>query len=97
MSDLALPFLLLIEDDALAFWCFVALMRKVRRMVPEAAVLLHSAGPQPSCTTLFQVRLNFAVEDDGIFAQLSWLACLLEALEPALFEKLKQVRQSSPS
>jgi hypothetical protein len=29
MSDLALPFLLLIEDDALAFWCFERLMRKV--------------------------------------------------------------------
>lgn len=29
MSDLALPFLLLIEDDALAFWCFEALMKKV--------------------------------------------------------------------
>ncbi|GAX85246.1 hypothetical protein CEUSTIGMA_g12666.t1 [Chlamydomonas eustigma] len=31
MSDLALPFLLLIEDDALAFWCFERLMRKVRQ------------------------------------------------------------------
>mmetsp|Transcript_35293 Transcript_35293/g.89328 ORF Transcript_35293/g.89328 Transcript_35293/m.89328 type:complete len:648 (-) Transcript_35293:539-2482(-) len=31
MSDLALPFLLVLEDDALAFWCFEALMRKVRR------------------------------------------------------------------
>lgn len=31
MSDLALPFLLVLEDDALAFWCFEALMRKVRQ------------------------------------------------------------------
>ena len=30
MSDLALPFLLLTDDDALAFWCFERLMRKVR-------------------------------------------------------------------
>jgi len=30
MSDLALPFLLLFEDDSLAFWCFEKLMRKVR-------------------------------------------------------------------
>ena len=29
MSDLALPFLLLIEDDALAFTCFSRLMAKV--------------------------------------------------------------------
>lgn len=29
MSDLALPFLLVLEDDGLAFWCFVALMNKV--------------------------------------------------------------------
>eukprot|EP00879_Flechtneria_rotunda_P017314 GHRR01018138.1.p1 GENE.GHRR01018138.1~~GHRR01018138.1.p1 ORF type:complete len:373 (+),score=132.14 GHRR01018138.1:814-1932(+) len=33
MSDLLLPFLLLFEDDALAFWCFVAVMQRqgVRR------------------------------------------------------------------
>lgn len=30
MSDLALPFLLLFEDDVIAFWCFERLMRKVR-------------------------------------------------------------------
>lgn len=29
MSDLALPFVLLLEDDALAFWCFASLMAKV--------------------------------------------------------------------
>lgn len=28
MSDLLLPFLLLMEDDALTFWCFVALMQQ---------------------------------------------------------------------
>ncbi len=28
MSDLLLPFLLLLEDDALAFWCFAALMQR---------------------------------------------------------------------
>lgn len=28
MSDLLLPFVLLMEDDALAFWCFVALMQR---------------------------------------------------------------------
>lgn len=28
MSDLLLPLLLLLEDDALAFWCFVALMQR---------------------------------------------------------------------
>lgn len=27
MSDLLLPFLLLMDDDALVFWCFVALMQ----------------------------------------------------------------------
>ena len=37
MSDLALPFLLLFEDDALAFWCFEKLMRKVSRDVAIAA------------------------------------------------------------
>lgn len=31
MSDLAVPFLVLLEDDALAFWCFASLMRKARR------------------------------------------------------------------
>jgi len=31
MSDLAVPFLVLFKDDALAFWCFAALMRKARR------------------------------------------------------------------
>ena len=31
MSDLALPFLLILEDDVLAFWCFTALMDKVGR------------------------------------------------------------------
>ena len=36
MSDLALPFLLLFEDDALAFWCFEKLMRKVSRAVAIA-------------------------------------------------------------
>lgn len=29
MSDLLLPFLLLMDDDALAFWCFVALMQRL--------------------------------------------------------------------
>ncbi|KAF6259022.1 rab-GTPase-TBC domain-containing protein [Scenedesmus sp. NREL 46B-D3] len=28
MSDLLLPLVLLMEDDALAFWCFVALMQR---------------------------------------------------------------------
>uniref|UniRef100_A0A383W6G7 Rab-GAP TBC domain-containing protein n=1 Tax=Tetradesmus obliquus TaxID=3088 RepID=A0A383W6G7_TETOB len=28
MSDLLLPFVLLMEDDALAFWCFVSLMQR---------------------------------------------------------------------
>jgi hypothetical protein len=27
MSDLLLPFLLLMDDDATAFWCFVSLMQ----------------------------------------------------------------------
>jgi hypothetical protein len=27
MSDVLLPFVLLMEDDALAFWCFVSLMQ----------------------------------------------------------------------
>ena len=40
MSDLALPFLLLFEDDALAFWCFEKLMRKVSRAAAIAAGLL---------------------------------------------------------
>ncbi|GIL56769.1 hypothetical protein Vafri_12079 [Volvox africanus] len=30
MSDLALPFVLLLEDDVMAFWCFVRFMGKVR-------------------------------------------------------------------
>lgn len=30
MSDLLLPFVLLIEDDAVAFWCFVSLMQRQR-------------------------------------------------------------------
>lgn len=42
MSDLALPFLLVLEDDALAFWCFEALMRKVRREL--CFVVLHGTG-----------------------------------------------------
>jgi hypothetical protein len=29
MSDLLLPFLLLMDDDALAFWCFVSLMQRM--------------------------------------------------------------------
>lgn len=29
MSDLLLPFLLLLDDDALAFWCFVSLMQRM--------------------------------------------------------------------
>ncbi|GFR44026.1 hypothetical protein Agub_g5182, partial [Astrephomene gubernaculifera] len=29
-SDLALPFVLLMEDDVVAFWCFARLMAKVR-------------------------------------------------------------------
>eukprot|EP00955_Chlamydomonas_euryale_P035202 350032-Chlamydomonas_euryale.AAC.3 len=62
MSDLALPFLLLVDDDAVAFWCFEHLMRRVRR--------------------------NFAVEDSGIFAQLTRLAGLLEELDPPLYYKV---------
>jgi len=30
MSDLLLPFVLLMEDDAVAFWCFVSLMQRQR-------------------------------------------------------------------
>jgi len=29
MSDLLLPFLLLMDDDAMVFWCFVALMQRL--------------------------------------------------------------------
>eukprot|EP00798_Chlamydomonas_sp_ICE-L_P024018 gene24018-9593_t len=65
MSDLAIPFLLLCDDDALAFMCFERLMRKVRK--------------------------NFAVEDSGIFAQLTCLARLLEQLDPTLFYKIRQM------
>lgn len=36
MSDLALPFLLVLEDEALAFWCFERLMRKVGHCLKAA-------------------------------------------------------------
>ncbi|KXZ51316.1 hypothetical protein GPECTOR_13g803 [Gonium pectorale] len=56
MSDLALPFLLLFKDDALAFACFVRLMAKVRsNFLPRAngmferlsalGSLVHAADP----------------------------------------------------
>ena len=69
MSDLALPFLLLFEDDSLAFWCFERLMRKV--------------------------RLNFEVSSKGILAKLANLGRIINAVDPALHEKLEQVGQVS--
>ena len=55
MSDLLLPFLLLMEDDALAFWCFVALMqqRGVRRnfAVDETGIFAQLRSLQQVCTT----------------------------------------------
>ena len=45
MSDLLLPFLILLEDDALAFWCFTALMQTLglRRnfAVDESGINAH--------------------------------------------------------
>jgi hypothetical protein len=38
-----------------------------------------------------QIRLNFAIEDAGIFSQLAHLANLLEKLDPTLYFKLRQV------
>lgn len=64
-------------------------------------MLFHShplaAEPTPNtiarlCAHLgLQVRRNFAVDDTGIFAQLGLLAGLLEALDPPVFYKLRQV------
>ena len=31
MSDLAVPMLLVFEDDAMAFWCFERLIRRVKQ------------------------------------------------------------------
>ena len=31
MSDLAVPMLLIFEDDVMAFWCFERLMQRVRK------------------------------------------------------------------
>ncbi len=57
MSDLALPFLLLTEDDVVAFWCFAAFMRKVwqhgtgrvaqppRALIPPCQPAIHNPGP----------------------------------------------------
>lgn len=98
MSDLALPFLLLIDDDALAFWCFAALMRKVRHAY--CSPVINAAQAQQHRThsllpvVMVQIRLNFAIEDSGIFAQLARLASLLEALDPTLHYKLRQVGSS---
>lgn len=52
-----LPLLLLMDDDALVFWCFVALMQRL------------------------DMRLNFSVDERGIFHQLQLLGQVMELTE----------------
>lgn len=48
MSDLALPFLMLFEDDTLAFWCFERLMRRVSVALWRPCL--------PACLSLYVCR-----------------------------------------
>ncbi len=68
MSDLLVPVLVLVEDDALAFACFCQIMRLARS--------------------------NFAVDESGIHAQLQALSALLQACDPPLHHKLRQLGAS---
>ncbi|GLC37220.1 hypothetical protein PLESTB_000992800 [Pleodorina starrii] len=63
MSDLALPFVLLLEDDVIAFWCFVRFMGKVRaNFVP---------GPDGAFERLASLGSLVARLDEQVGAHLS--------------------------
>lgn len=64
MSDLLLPFVLLMEDDALAFWCFVALMQQqgVRKNFA-----VDETGIFSQLKTLRQVRVIGIIQDPWEF------------------------------
>ncbi len=90
MSDLALPFLLLLEDDEVAFWCFERCGRSGQ------AISVGPSPPPPTCRCLRlmrKVRSHFVVSDPtgGVFGQLARLSGLIEALEPALHSKLRDI------
>lgn len=56
--------------------------------------VLHDLLTTPAISSnagALQIRLNFAIEDAGIFSQLAHLADLLERLDPTLYFKLRQV------
>lgn len=64
MSDLLLPFVLLMEDDGLAFWCFVALMQQqgVRKNFA-----VDETGIFSQLRTLRQVRVIGIIQDPWEF------------------------------
>ncbi|CAI0437106.1 unnamed protein product [Linum tenue] len=79
MSDLCSPMIILLDDEADAFWCFERLMRRLYQ--PSNDLLLLE----------FQKRGNFRCTESsvGVESQLSNLAAITQVIDPKLHQHLE--------
>lgn len=90
MSDFVSPLLLVMQDDVLAFWCFVRLMEGLPSSaacrsddpVGDKRILLQ---PPAAAAAGLRVADNFLVDQSGIQRQLNRLGEIVKLLDPYFY------------
>ncbi|KHN36718.1 TBC1 domain family member 15 [Glycine soja] len=87
MCDICSPMIILLDDEADAFWCFERLMRRLGCKSCSKPIL------EPSPISLNFLRGNFRCTESsvGVAAQLSNLASVTQVIDPKLHKHLEHL------
>ena len=67
MSDLAVPMLLVFEDDAMAFWCFERLLQRVKKNFRhDESGIKYGRCPDLSASTPSVMHTAFGLLTDSV-------------------------------